>query len=89
MFADGGYTGDELALDVFQVHRCRLEIVKRSDTAKGFVVLPKRWIVERTFGWLIRHRRLVRDFEARADVSATMVKLTMIGIMPRRLARKS
>ena len=87
MFADGAYSGQDLALDVFQVNRCRLEIVKRSDQAKGFVVLPNRRVVERTFGGLIRNRRLVRGFEGLAEVSVTMVKLAMIGVMLRRLAR--
>lgn len=87
MFGDGGCTGDALALDVYQVNQCRLEIVKRSDVATGFTVLPKRWIVERTFAWLIRNRRLARDVEGRTDVSAIMVKVAMIGLMLRRLAR--
>ena len=52
VIADGAYQGTETARGVRRAARARLEIVKRSDTAKGFVVLPKRWIVERTFGWL-------------------------------------
>ena len=87
MFGDGGYPGDALARDVYQVNQCRLEIVRRSDVATGFTVLPKRWIVERTFAWLIRNRRLARDVKGRTDVSASMVKVAMIGPMLRRLAR--
>ena len=62
LFADGSYRGAETAA-VRRVGRMNLEIVTRSDPAKGFVVLPKRWIVERTFGWLGRCRRLSKDFE--------------------------
>jgi transposase len=66
-----------------------LEIVKRSDTAKGFKVLPKRWIVERTFGWLGRCRRLAKDFENLARSHAAFVILAMIRIMLRRIVRLS
>jgi transposase len=61
--ADGAYQGRKTARAVRRAARARLEIVKRSDGAKGFAVLPKRWIVERTFGWLGRCRRLAKDFE--------------------------
>ena len=67
----------------------RLEIVKRSDAAKGFVVLPKRWIVERTFGWLGRCRRLAKDFEALTRSHLAFVQLAMIRLMMRRIARAS
>jgi transposase len=63
--ADGGYQGAATAADVLALAGIQLKIVKRSDAAKGFVVLPKRWIVERTFGWLGRCRRLAKDFENR------------------------
>jgi transposase len=75
-----------------QARRCawrtgtwRLQIVKRSDAA-GFEVLPKRWIVERTFAWISRNRRLARDFERYATTVAAFVRLAMIRIMLRRLA---
>jgi len=58
-----------------------LEIVRRCDTAKNFMVLPRRWVVERTFGWLGRSRRLSRDYERRAEVAEAMVYLTMIRLM--------
>jgi transposase len=64
-----------------------LEIVKRSDTAQCFYVLPKRWIVERTFGWLGRCRRLAKDFENLTRTHAAFVILAMIRIMLRRLVR--
>lgn len=63
----------------------RLQIVKRSDAA-GFEVLPKRWIVERTFAWISRNRRLARDFERYAATVAAFVRLAMIRVMLRRLA---
>ena len=63
LFADGAYRGTETAAAAKQVGQVVLEIVKRSDAAKGFVVVAKRWIVERTFGWLGRCRRLARDVE--------------------------
>jgi transposase len=64
-----------------------LEIVKRSNTAKGFIVLPKRWIVERTFGWLGRCRRLAKDFENRTRTAAAFLILALIRLMLRRIAR--
>jgi putative transposase len=65
----------------------RVEIVKRSDDIKGFKVLPRRWVVERTFGWLGRQRRLSKDYEYLTDTSETMIYVSMIGLMLRRLAR--
>ena len=63
-----------------------IEIVERSPTAVGFEVLPKRWIVERTFAWISRFRRLARDFERYARTVAAFIRLAMIRIMLRRLA---
>jgi len=60
IFADGGYAGEKMAFVVWRTGAWKLEIVKRSDTA-GFEVLPKRWIVERTFAWISRNRLLARD----------------------------
>ena len=65
IIADGAYQGTDTACAVRQAAGAPLAIVKRSDTARGFVVLPKRWIVERTFGWLNRCRRLAKDVEHR------------------------
>ena len=75
IWADGGYSGqwvDEVA-SLPRHRNVKLEIVKRSDTTKGFKVLPKRWIVERTFGWLIQSRRLVRDYEVKISHSESMI----------------
>ncbi len=63
VFADGGYAGDKLRQALRRIGKWTLEIVKRSGTAKGFVVLPRRWVVERTLAWLNRNRRLAKDFE--------------------------
>ena len=64
-----------------------LQIVKRTDDVKGFKVLPRRWVVERTFGWLGRCRRLSKDYEQNTKSSEAMIYIAMIGIMVRRLAR--
>ena len=89
IWADGGYLG-ALVQWVKQLRpfgKLKLEIVRRSDRTKGFKVLPKRWIVERTFGWLFKSRRLCRDYEVRKDHSEAMIRICMIRIMVRRLAR--
>ena len=77
IFADGGYAGEKMALIVWRTGAWRLQIVKRSDAA-GFEVLPKRWIVERTFAWISRNRRLARDFERYAITVAAFIRLAMI-----------
>ena len=64
LIADGGYAGEKLRNGLAQIGQWTIEIIKRSDQVKGFVVLPKRWIVERSFPWLGRCRRLTRDVEA-------------------------
>jgi len=88
IWADGGYAGKLLdwVYSLRHRNRVRMEIVKRSDDVKGFKVLPRRWVVERTFGWLGRQRRLSKDYEYRTDTSEAMVHVTMIGVMLRRLA---
>jgi putative transposase len=68
------------------VRRLRLEIVKRSDDVHGFQVLPKRWIVERTFTWLGFQRRLSKDYEYYTNTSEAMIRVAMTGLMLRRLA---
>jgi len=85
--ADGGYSGGATAAEVKAEAGIPLEIVKRSDAVRGFSVLPKRWIVERTFGWLGRCRRLVKDFENLARSHAAFIILAMIRLMLRRLSR--
>ena len=87
LWGDGGYTGVAFANWVKeQWPKLEVEVVKRSDDVKGFAVLPKRWIVERTFGWLMRHRRLVRDYERTESSAEAWIHLAMIRIQIRRLA---
>jgi putative transposase len=89
IWADGAYAGP--LVDWVRALRpqrpIRLEIAKRCDTIQGFVVIPKRWIVERTFGWLNRYRRLSKDYELLPATSEAMIQVTMIHLMVRRLAR--
>jgi transposase len=89
LFADAGYSGDQTWAATKRIGRVDLEIVKRADTAKGFVVVPKRWIVERTFGGLNRCRRLAKDFENRTRTQRAFIQLAMIRLMARRIARSS
>jgi len=86
LYADGGYQGPKFQEAVKRVlRRVKLEIVKRSDAVKGFVVLPKRWIVERTIGWLNRCRRLAKDWENLNRKALAFVRLASIRLMVRRL----
>ncbi len=86
IFADGGYQGETAACAAAR-EGLRLQIVKREPGTRGFAVLPKRWLVERTFAWLGRNRRLAKDFEATLASAATMVHLASIQLLTRRLAR--
>jgi transposase len=89
VWADGGYANSidssllSWAKDKLGI---LLEIVKRTDDVKGFKVLPRRWVVERTFGWLVRNRRLARDYERLTVNSEAMIKVAMIRLMTIRLA---
>ena len=87
VFADGGYAGDKLRNALANLGTWTIEIVKRSDTAKGFVLLPRRWVVERTFAWLNRNRRLAKDFEATVESAVTWLYIASVKLMSRRLAR--
>jgi putative transposase len=86
VWADGGYAG-KLVASTWQEFGWDLEIVKRSDDVKGFVVLPHRWVVERTFGWLGRFRLLCREHEATIESSRADVQLCLTHIMLRRLTK--
>jgi transposase len=86
IFADAGYQGPRAALAASNSGDWIIEIVKRNEMHK-FVVLPKRWIVERTLAWISRNRRLMRDFERYGRTVAGFIRLAMIKIMLRRLAR--
>ena len=85
IWADGGYRG-ELISWVEQTLGWKLEIVEKPKDKNGFQVLPKRWIVERTFAWLVRQRRLARDYERLPETSEAFIYVAMIRLMLRRLA---
>ncbi|MFO0754886.1 MAG: IS5 family transposase [Byssovorax sp.] len=88
IWADAAYAGALLAwvTSLRRRSKLRLEIVKRTDDLKGFKLLPRRWVVERTFGWLGRYRRLSKDYEFLTATSETMIHLAMIRLMVRRPA---
>ena len=86
VWADGGYAG-RLVVWAQTVARLAVTIVKRADNTAGFVVLPRRWVAERTFGWLVRHRRLVRDYERLPEHHEAMVLWAAVMIMTRQLVR--
>lgn len=85
LFVDGGYTSQPLGDWVRRVIGCLMKVVPRPAEQKGFQVLPKRWIVERTFSWFNSYRRLSKDYEYRTDTSETMIHLAMIRLMLKRL----
>jgi putative transposase len=87
IWADGGYAGTLIDW-VKQTCNWILEIVKRSDKAKGFVLLARRWVVERTFGWLNRSRRLSKDYERKTESGEAFIYFSMIHLMTKRLARQ-
>lgn len=84
IWADGGYAGQFVEW-AQTAGKWVVEIVKRSDAAKGFVVLPKRWIVERTFAWIGRYRRMSKDYEVVTGSSESMIRIAMINLMLHRL----
>jgi transposase len=86
LYADGGYQGPDFQAAMKRLlSRVNLEIVKRSDRVKGFVVLPKRWLVERTFAWLNRCRRLAKDWECLNRKALAFLRLASIRLMLRKL----
>ena len=85
LFADGAYDRGKL-MDKAAFMGFVIEIVRRIEGQEGFEVLPRRWVVERTFGWMMRWRRLVRDYETRIDVSEAMIHVAMSSLLLRRLA---
>ena len=86
IWADGGYAG-QLVTWVQAVCSWVLQIIKRNDDVKGFQLLPRRWVVERTFGWIGRNRRLSKDYERRTETSEAMIYWAMTRLMVQRLAR--
>ena len=87
LWVDGGYTGATFANWVKELRpKLAVEVVRRSDPTAGFKVLPRRWVVERTFGWLMHHRRLARDYETSETSAEAWIFIAMIRIQLRRLA---
>lgn len=86
IFADGGYAGDKLRTALDGNGDWTIEIIKRSDTARGFEVLPRRWVVERTFAWLGRCRRLAKDWERSIESATAWTYIASIRTITRRLA---
>ena len=86
VFADGGYAGPKLRKMLKMSGKWTLEIIKRSDTAKGFEVLPRRWVVERTFAWLNRNRRLAKDFENTIESATAWLFMASVQLITRRIA---
>ena len=90
LYADGGYAGPQFQAGLARVTRqgqVQVQIVKRSDAAKGFAVLPKRWIVERTIAWLNRCRRLAKDWECLNRRALAFIHLASIRLMLRKLGQ--
>ena len=87
VFADGGYAGDKLKDALLGKGDWTIEIVRRSDAVKGFVVIARRWVVERTFAWLGRCRRLAKDFEASIESAVAWILIAHVRRLTRRLAR--
>ncbi|WP_254641860.1 IS5 family transposase [Streptomyces sp. BV129] len=85
LWADGGYTGVLITWALTVLHLV-VTVIKRSDDVSGFVMLARRWVVERSFAWLLRSRRLARDYERRCDSSEAVILWSMTMLMTRRLA---
>jgi putative transposase len=86
--ADGGFTGRFVDW-AGRIMKTTVQIVKKEPGQRGFTVLPKRWVVERTFAWTTAHRRLARDYERRPAISESFIRWAMIRTMTRRLARRA
>jgi transposase len=95
VFADGGYAGDKLKTALTEIGDWTIEVIKRSDHVKpvpskvegGFVVLPRRWVVERSFAWLNRNRRLAKDFENTIASATAWLFMSSVQMLTRRIAR--
>lgn len=88
VFADGGYAGPKLEAALTKTGKWTLEIVKRSDAAKGFEVVPRRWVVERSFAWLNRNRRLSKDFERTIASTTAWLFMASVQQLARRIATR-
>ena len=89
IWADAAYRGQDLAAWCKAEGEWELEIVERTPGTRGFSIQPRRWVVERTFGWLSRNRRLSKDYERKAQTSETLIQVGMIRLLLARLGPKS
>jgi transposase len=90
LFADGGYQGPQFQKALVRIlPQLKTEIIKRSDRAKGFEILPRRWVVERTFAWLNRCRRLAKDWENLTRNALAFLRLASVRLMLRKLSKAS
>ena len=90
LFADGGYQGPQFRKALARIlPQLKTEIIKRSDRAKGFEILPRRWVVERTFAWLNRCRRLAKDWENLTRNALAFLRLASVRLMLRKLSKTS
>jgi len=87
LFADGGYAGQKLRSGLARLGQWTIEIIKRSDRVKGFEILPRRWVVERTFAWMGRNRRLAKDFETTIASATAWLFAASVQLLTRRIAR--
>jgi transposase len=88
VFADAGYAGEKLRRALDKMGRWTIDIIRRSDTAKGFEQLPRRWVVERTIAWLNRNRRLAKDFEATIESAQAWLFIASVKLLSRRIAKQ-
>jgi transposase len=86
IWVDGGYRGVDFMRWVMDTYQWVIEVIKRSDTAQGFVLLPRRWVVERTFGWMFWNRRLSKEYERLTQTSESFIYLASIKLMLNRFA---
>jgi transposase len=86
VFADGGYASKKLRAALAKIGTWTVQIAKRTDKAKGFVVIPRRWVVERTFAWLGRNRRLAKDFERTIESATAWIVMASVQIITCRIA---
>jgi len=87
VFADGGYAGSKLRQALTRIGDWNIEIIKRSDKTAGFTVLPRRWVVERTFAWLNRNRRFAKDFENTIQSATAWLFMASVQLLTRKLAK--
>ena len=87
VWADRAYSGEELARWSREKGDWELEIAERVEDAEGFAIVARRWVVERSFGWLLRNRRLSKDYERKLQSSEAFIEIAMIRLMLKRLVR--